>query len=95
MARRKRRRFTTAFRKRVVLEALRGDLTLREIATRHDVLPTQVSAWKRRALDGLDDVFGQRAASREKEQQAQIRELHVKIGELTMERDFFRRGFER
>lgn len=47
-----RQRFTAAFKARVALEALRGDKTIQEIATRHKVHPNQVSTWKRQAMDG-------------------------------------------
>ncbi len=53
----KRRRFTADFKARVALDALRGDKTIQEIASRHKVHPNQVSTWKRRAVDGLGEVF--------------------------------------
>ena len=95
MTTKRRRRFTAAFKKRVVLEALRGDRTVQEIAARHEVHPDQVSTWKRQAVDGLDEIFASGGASRQSEHEATIRDLHAKIGELTVERDFFLRGFER
>ena len=53
-----RRRFTADFKARVALEALRGDKTIQEIASRHKVHPNQVSTWKRQAVDGLGhDIF--------------------------------------
>ena len=52
-----RRRFTADFKARVALEALRGDRTIQEIATKHKVHPNQVSTWKRQAVDGLGEVF--------------------------------------
>ncbi len=52
-----RQRFTPDFKARVALEALRGDKTIQEIATKHKVHPNQVSTWKRRAIDGLGEVF--------------------------------------
>jgi transposase len=52
-----RRRFTSDFKARVALEALRGDKTVQEIAARHQVHPNQVSTWKRQAMDGLSAVF--------------------------------------
>ena len=52
-----RRRFTADFKARVALDALRGDKTIQEIASRHKVHVNQVSKWKRQALDGLSDVF--------------------------------------
>ena len=65
MTTRRRRRFTAAFKKRVVLEALRGDRTVQEIAARHEVHPNQVSTWKRQAVDGLDEVFANGKGSRQ------------------------------
>ena len=49
-----RRRFTADFKARVALEALRGDRTIQEIATKHKVHPNQVSTWKRQAVDGVN-----------------------------------------
>jgi len=47
-----------------------------------------VGAWKRQAIDGLEEVFaGGGTASRDSEHEATIRDLHAKIGELTVERD--------
>ena len=89
----KRRRFTAEFKKRVALDALRGDSTVQALAAKHAVHPNQVSVWKRQAVEGLADVF---AAGRKADaDEALVKELHAKIGELTMERDFFRRGLGR
>ncbi len=53
----KRHRFTADFKAKVALEALRGDKTIQEIAARYKVRPTQVTAWKPQAMDGLGTVF--------------------------------------
>ena len=93
---RKRRRFTPEFKARVALEALRERDSVQAIARRHELHPNQVSNWKRQLLDTAPEVFagsGQRRQAEEHE--AKIRELHAKIGELTVERDFFRRGLGR
>ena len=52
-----RRRFTGDFKAKVAREALRGDRTIQEIASRHKVHPNQVSTWKRQAMDGLGAIF--------------------------------------
>ncbi len=93
---RKRRRFTPEFKARVALEALRERDSLQAIATRHELHPNQVSTWKRQLLEGLPEVFAVGAGRKlAKEHEAKVRELHAKIGELTVERDFFRRGLKR
>ncbi len=53
----KRRKFTAAFKARVAQEALRGDRTVKQIAARHDLHPNQVSQWKKKAGEGLVDLF--------------------------------------
>jgi transposase len=83
-----RRRFTNEFKARVALEALRGDKTVQEIAARHQVHPNRVSTWKRQAVDGLAAVFSNGADPEERDREAEIRDLHAKIGQLTVERDF-------
>ena len=86
---RKRRRFTADFKKRVALEALRERDTVQAIASRYEVHPNQVSAWKRQAVEGLGEVFSLPGSKRGGEHEATIRELHAKIGELTVGAGFF------
>ena len=91
----RRRRFTAEFKAKVALEALRGDRTVHEIATRHKVHPNQVSTWKRQAIDGLGDVFSNGADKAQADREVEIHDLHAKIGELTVERDFLANGLKR
>ena len=83
-----RRRFTAEFKARVALETLRGDKTVQEIAARHKVHPNQLSAWKRQAIDGLSEVFSNGVDRARRDHESEVRDLHAKIGELTVERDF-------
>ncbi len=83
----KRRRFTADFKAKVALEALRGDKTIQEIAARHKVHPNQVSACKRQAVDGLGEVFSNGAEKGRADHEAEVHDLHAKIGQLTVERD--------
>ncbi len=91
----KRRRFTAQFKARVALEAFRGDRTIQAIAAKHQVHPNQVSVWKRQAQTGLEELFAATAKRGPAEQEALIHDLHAKIGELTVERDFLARGLDR
>jgi len=90
-----RRRFTAEFKARVALEALRGDKTVQEIAARHQVHPNQVSTWKRQAMDGLSAVFSNGTDHERQDREGEIRDLHAKIGQLTVERDFLSKGLKR
>ena len=85
-----RRRFTAEFKARVVMEALRGDRTIQHGA-KHHVHPNQVSGWKRQALR---ELFADGVSRRQADHEATIHELHAKIGELTVERDFLARGLK-
>ncbi len=92
---RTRRRFTADFKAKVALEALRGDKTIQEIAARHKVHPNQVSAWKRQAMDGLGAVFSNGADKAQADREGVVHDLHAKIGQLTVERDFLAKGLKR
>ena len=90
-----RRRFTADFKAKVALEALRGDRTIQEIAGCHKVHPNQVSSWKRQAMDGLGAVFSSGADRARVDHDDEVHDLHAKIGQLTVERDFLARGLAR
>ena len=90
-----RRRFTPNFKAKVALEALRGDRTIQEIAARHKVHANQVSAWKRQAVDGLGAIFSNSADKARVDHEGEIHDLHAKIGQLTVERDFLAKGLKR
>ena len=68
---------------------------IQEIAARHKVHPNQVSTWKRQAMDGLGEVFSNGAERAGRDHEAEVRDLHAKIGELAVERDFLARGLKR
>ena len=92
--RRKRRNHATSFKAKVALAAIRGDRTLAELAEQFDVHPNQIQEWRRRLVDNAEDVFDRRGRNTEETDQ-KVKELHAKIGQLTMERDFLEHGLER
>ena len=90
----KRRKFSDKFKATVALEALRGDKTVQEIATKRQLHPTQVTTWKRQAMEGMASLFSdkiKKAANKESE----IKELDAKIGQLAVENDFLSQGLKR
>ena len=70
-----------------------GELTLTELASKYDVHPTMIAGWKRQGKEGMVASFSGKAASVKKDSEAEIRELHAKIGQLTVEKDFLERAF--
>ena len=88
----KRKQHSPEFKAKVALEALKGEATVSELASRFGVHPTMIHQWKRSLLDGASGVF-ERGGKRTPEIDAeQIKDLHAKIGELTVERDFLEQG---
>ena len=92
--RRKRRNHSSAFKAKVALAAIKGDRTLADLAEQFDVHPNQIQEWRKRLLENADTVFG-RGQQQQEEAAGQVKELHAKIGQLTMERDFLEQGLER
>jgi transposase len=79
------------FKAKVALEAVKGEATVSELASRFSVHPTMIHQWKRALLDGASGVFD-RGGKRTPEIDAeQIKDLHAKIGELAAANDFLSR----
>ena len=91
----KRRKFSAEFKARVALEALVGDKTMAELAAQHDVHPNMIAQWKRQAKESLPALFSKKASRTDAARDAEIKELHAKIGQLTVERDFLAKAFGR
>ena len=88
MTRRTRRNHTGAFKAKVAMAAIKGDRTLAELAQAFDVHANQIVQWKTQLQDGAADVFASGQRSGETSPPVDIRQLHAKIGELTLENDF-------
>ena len=87
MNRRPRRNHSPAFKAKVALAAVKGDRTIAQLAEHFDVHPNQVTAWKAQLEGGASDVFG--AGSPATAAPAvDVKSLHAKIGQLTLENDF-------
>jgi transposase len=90
-----RRNFSAEFKAKVALEALVGDKTLAELAAKHEVHPNMIAQWKRRAKESLPDVFAKKASRGATERETEVKALHAKIGQLTVENDFLSKAFGR
>jgi transposase len=85
----KRKNHSAEFKARVALDAIREELTLAELAKKHDVQPGQISTWKRSALENMVSAFTKRGSDPEpKISIAEVEKLHSKIGQLAVERGF-------
>lgn len=87
MTKRTRRNHTPAFKAKVALAAVKGDMTLAELVQQFDAYPNQITTWRSQLLEGAAGVFGgstETAAA----PVVDLKELHAKIGQLALENDF-------
>lgn len=87
MSKRPRRNHSPAFKARVALAAIKGEKTLAELAEQFDVHPNQITTWRSQLLEGAAGVFGGDMKA-DPAPPIDVKTLHAKIGELTLERDF-------
>ena len=88
----KRRKFTTKFKTKVVLEALKERQSARELADRFKLSPQQISTWKREFLENADQVFGGDSRSKKSEVDEKQDELLRMIGQQKVEIDFLKKN---
>jgi transposase-like protein len=88
MTRRVRRTHNPAFKAKVAVAAIKGEKTLAELAKQFDVHPNQITTWKAQLMDGASGLFGASSAAGAVAPAVDVKALHAKIGELTVENDF-------
>ena len=90
-----RKKHNADFKSKVALAALREDGTVAELSIRFGLHASQIHAWKKTAVDGVPSLFARGSAGMagpSASDEALLATLYAKIGELTVERDFFANG---
>jgi transposase len=95
MSKTKRKRYSAEFKAKVALEAIKGEQTVADLGSRYGLHPTMIANWKRQAIENLAETFSAKAERDRTADDAQIKELHAKTGQLTVERDFLAKAFGR
>jgi transposase-like protein len=88
MTKRTRRTHAASFKAKVALAAIKGEKTLAELAQHYDVHPNQITAWKAHVVEAASGLFGARGTASDAAPAIDVKTLHAKIGELTLENDF-------
>jgi len=88
---RKRRQLSADFKAKVALDAVRGQKTVAELASEHQVHANQISQWKKQLLESLPEVFGRRREQDAAQRQELVNELYQQIGQLKVELDWLKK----
>jgi transposase len=88
----KRKRYSAEFKAKVALEAIRGEMTVAQLAAKHGVHQTMINGWKKQAVEGMAGVFSGKMEALETARESEVEQLHAKIGQLVVERDFLQRA---
>lgn len=88
----KRRKFSSEFKTKVVIEALSERYTMSELAARHNLHPNQIAKWKSHFLAHASQVFDKGTGGRQRSEAEEERDrLLMSIGELKVENDFLKK----
>ena len=91
----KKTKYSAIFKTKVALSAIREEGTLNELSARYGVNANMISKWKKQALNNMNSIFSGKYERSEISNDQQIKQLHAKIGELTVEKDFLQDVYEK
>ena len=91
MKKRQRKTYTTEFKVKIALEAIKGQRTISEIATHYGVHPNMVTQWKKQVIESLPEVFSTRRERVAEDQESLKAQLYQQIGQLKVELDWVKK----
>ena len=86
-----RKNYSGDFKAKVALEAVKGERTLCELASRYEVHPNQIRTWKKTLISGMPDIFTGRRKRRQQDDEEEKGRLYEQIGRLKVELDWLKK----
>ena len=86
-----RKSYSGDFKAKVALEAVKGERSLSELASRYEVHPNQIREWKKQLITGLPDIFSERRRRKEENDEGVKAKLYEEIGRLKVELDWLKK----
>ena len=93
MKKQSRRKFSAAFKAKVVLEAIKGQQTMAELSKKFEVNQVMISRWKAEFMENMEAVFDK--GSKPEEPDVDSQELYAQIGQLKVENEFLKKSFRK
>jgi putative transposase len=88
---RRRRSFSSAFKAKVALDAVKGLKTVGELAKQYQVHPTQIALWKKQLVEGTEGLFDNGSSKKAATEEPQVAELYEQIGKLNMQLEWLKK----
>ena len=86
-----RKTYTASFKAKVALEAIKGDRSLAELASRYEVHATQIGTWRKALVVGMPEIFSDKRRKKEEQGEADTARLYEEIGRLKVELDWLKK----
>jgi len=87
----RRKTYTGAYKAKIVVEAIKGQQTVNQLASKYGVHPNMITEWKKQALAGLPQVLSDRRGKDEKAEEELKAQLYQQIGQLKMELEWLKK----
>jgi len=89
-----RKKYTSEFKAKVALEAVKGEMTLSELSQKYEVHPNMIANWKSRFLKEVPRIFSDKRLKDNKSKEVQVDDLYKQIGVLQVEKEFLRKKYK-
>jgi transposase len=94
MSKTSKRQYANSEKVKIALEAIKGEMTIAQISSKYEVHATQVTSWKKLALEAMGSCFNKKPISQTHEETRLIEDLYKQIGKLNIENEWLKKKSE-